>query len=63
MIEIKFVLLKYDLEEKSRFWNLLEPYTSQRILHRKCLTTVFSDGFGKEFFIHGLVSSFRNFVI
>jgi hypothetical protein len=43
------------LEEKCRFWNLLEPYTNQRILHMKSLTTFFSDGFGKEFFIHGFV--------
>jgi hypothetical protein len=43
-------------KKKFRFWNLLEPYTSQRILHMKSLTTFFSDGFGKEFFIHGFVS-------
>ncbi|CAF0799991.1 unnamed protein product [Rotaria sordida] len=42
------------LENDRKFWNLLEPYTSQRILHMKSLTTFFSDGFGKEFFIHGL---------
>jgi hypothetical protein len=47
------------LEGKCRFWSLLEPFTSQRILHMKNLTTFFSDGFGKEFFIHGLVSFWK----
>ena len=41
---------------KYRFWNLLEPYTSQRILQMKSLTTFFSDGCGENFYIHGLVS-------
>jgi hypothetical protein len=43
-------------EEKYRFWGLLEPYISQRVLYMKSLTTFFSDGFGEKFFIHGLVS-------
>ncbi|CAF1323401.1 unnamed protein product [Adineta steineri] len=42
------------LENDRKFWNLLEPYTSQRILHMKSLTTYFSDGFGENFFISGL---------
>ncbi|CAF2058951.1 unnamed protein product [Rotaria magnacalcarata] len=42
------------LENDRKFWNSLEPFTSQRVLHTKSLTTFFSDGFGKQFFVHGL---------
>ena len=39
-----------------RFWNSLEPYTSERALQLKSFSTYFSDGFGDQFFLHGLVS-------
>ncbi|UJR27291.1 hypothetical protein I4U23_008586 [Adineta vaga] len=45
---------KQFIENDQKFWNLLEPYTNQSILHLKSLTTFFSDGYGEKFFIHGL---------
>ena len=39
-----------------RFWTSLEPYTSERRLQLKSFSTYFSDGFGEQFFLHGLVS-------
>ncbi len=58
--KLVYLFVKYDRtyiysKKKYRFWNLLESYTNQRILHMKSLTTFFSDGVGKTFFIHGLV--------
>jgi len=56
-IESEFCPIEYnELERKYRFWNLLEPYTSQKILEMKSLTAFFSDDFGEKFFIHSLVS-------
>ncbi|CAF0757136.1 unnamed protein product [Adineta ricciae] len=45
---------KQFIENDRKFWTLLEPYTNQRTLHLKSLTTYFSDGCGEKFFLHGL---------